>query len=97
MEPSFSVSGGTQSFYYSFLKHHTIRRRGSTTQTTQKKSQQFDLLDTEIEMPVSISKGKFEGGITPAFEAPLNVVTGSGSNQSSKSFFHFTAEVALNF
>jgi len=98
-EPALSVSGGSQTFYYSFLKHNTIRRKKGSyavSSDSQKQSGQFDLLDTEIELPFSVSEGKFEGTVKPVIESPLNIVAANGG-QSSKSFFYISAEVALNF
>jgi len=105
LEPSVSVSGGTQNFYYSFLKAYAGNsriksKRGTVplTQTTKQKSKQFAPLDNEFEMPITISKGKFEWKTTPALESPFNLINeGSTGTQAAKSYVYVKTELVFTF
>jgi hypothetical protein len=112
-EPSFGLTGGTQSFYYSFLRSFSSnggtssgrgRGRGgiltstTTTEKVKQESKQFTLLASEFELPVTVSTHKLKWITTPAIETPLNLVSsGTAGTQSTASFFYVTTELLFNF
>jgi hypothetical protein len=107
LEPSVSIGGGTQNFYYSFLKNYAPNGHGknkgrsqtnSPGQTSKKESDQFALLNTGFEMPIDLTKGKFEWKTTPAIESPLNLATeGATGAQQEKPFFYISTELVYTF
>lgn len=107
IEPSFSLTGGTQTFFYSFIKTYAVNgkkgrgRRNNPppiSQTVATESRKFTLLGVGAEIPVSISAGKFEGKITPAWESPVNLVNSGGAGtQQAKSYVYFTIGLTYNF
>jgi hypothetical protein len=108
LEPSFSLSAGSQNFYYSFLKtfaansHASGRGRSgnnsSVTQTTAEQSKQFTLLSAAFEMPITFTKSKFEWKTTPAWESPLNLVDNGGAGaQKAKSYLYISTGMLFTF
>jgi len=110
IEPSFSLSGGTQQFYYSFLKTYAANGRGKgrgrnsgsgsvpVTQTIEEQSKKFALLSAAFEMPITFTENKIEFKIDPAWESPLNLVDNNGAGaQQSKSYFYITVELNYSF
>jgi hypothetical protein len=110
LEPSFSLSAGSQNFYYSFLKtfaansHSNGRGRGGNsgsvpvTQTVEEQSKQFTLLSMAFEMPITFSKSKFEWITTPAWESPLNLIGNGGTGvQKAKSYFYISTAMLVTF
>lgn len=111
-EPSLGLTGGSQNFYYSFLKSFASngKSRGvgkgrgnsgsisttTTTSTVQQQSSQFILLASSIELPITVTASKFKWVTTPALETPINVIKGSGG-QSSSSIFYVTTELLFSF
>jgi hypothetical protein len=110
LQPAVNINGGTQNFYYSFLKHYAkngyskSKGRGRSTilvpitQTIEQQSQRFALLSTSFELPIDFTKGKFEWKTTPAFEAPFNLVaSGSEGTQQAKPYFYISTEFVYTF
>jgi len=106
IEPSLSVTGGTQNFYFSFLKNYAVygqpkgksRNSVPVTQTNKKQSEQFNLLSTALEMPITVTKGKFEWTTTPACEVPHNLVDKSGAGvQEAKSVVYVKTGLVYTF
>jgi hypothetical protein len=109
IDPAVTVNGGTQNFYYSFLKNYSGNGHGKNksnkkgnnppvTQTTETESQRFALLSTSFELPISLTKGKFEWKTTPALELPFNLVTGNQTGtQQAKSYFYIKSELVYSF
>ncbi len=109
IEPSLSLTGGTQTFYYSFLKtyagNNRSRERGRNnnvsvpvTQKVKGESKQFTLLAVQFEIPITLTKGKFEWKTTPAWESPINLVNnGSPGTQQSKSYIYISTEFLFTF
>jgi hypothetical protein len=111
-EPSFGLTGGSQNFYYSFLKSFSSNGQsrgkgkgrgngGSTTTTTtttvQQQSSQFTLLSTAFELPITVTAHKLKWVTTPTLETPINLIkTGSG-RQGSSSIFYVTTELVFSF
>jgi hypothetical protein len=115
-EPSLGLTGGSQNFYYSFLKSFSSngqsraqgkgRGRGNggstttttttTTTTVAQQSKQFTLLASSIELPLTVTAHKFKWVTTPALETPINLIKGSGG-QNSSSIFHLTTEFLFSF
>jgi hypothetical protein len=111
-EPSFGLTGGSQNFYYSFLKSFSSNGQsrgkgkgrgngGSTTTTTtttvQQQSSQFTLLSTAFELPITVTAHKLKWVTTPTLETPINLIkTGSGG-QGSSSIFYVTTELVFSF
>lgn len=72
---------------------------GTTTTTTtsqQQQGNQFTLLSTSIELPLTITAHKFKWVTTPALETPVNLIKGSGG-QTSSSIFYITTELLIDF
>jgi hypothetical protein len=109
LEPGVSVGGGTQNFYYSFLKNYAKNGHGknknkeqnnnsSVTETTKEQSQQFAILSAGLELPLDLTKGKFEWKTTPALESPLNLANdGATGAQREKPFFYVSSELVYTF
>ena len=103
LEPSLSVSGGTQNFYYSFVKNYAGNSRNrqkrniAIPQTAKKQSDQFAALDAEFELPVTLSEGKLEWKTTPAFVSAVNLVDGSVETSQSKSYLYISTELVYSF
>lgn len=103
LEPSLSVSGGTQNFYYSFVKNYAGNSRSKqkrnipVPQTAKKQSDQFAALDAELELPVTLSEGKLEWKTTPAFVSAVNLVDGSVGTSQSKSYLYISTELVYSF
>jgi len=103
LEPSISLSGGTQNFYYSFLKNNAgnsrkkEKRNITVTQITKKRSDQFAALDAEFEMPVTLTEGKLEWKTTPTFVSALNLIDGSFETPQSKSYVYISTELVYSF
>jgi len=103
LEPSLSVSGGTQNFYYSFVKNYAGNGRNKekrnipVSQTAKGKSDQFAALDAEFELPVTLSEGKLEWKTTPAFVSAVNLVDGSVETSQSKSYLYISTELVYSF
>ena len=105
LEPSFSLTGGTQTFYYSFVKNYAGngkskgRGRGGNppvviSQTVETESRKFTLLAAEVEFPLSISSGKFECKIVPTWVSPINLVDkGAAGTQQAKSYVYLDIEL----
>jgi hypothetical protein len=112
VEPSFGLTAGSQNFYYSFLKSFSSngqsrgkgKGRGNgnststtVTQTAQQQSNQFTLLSTSYELPITVTAHKLKWVTTPTLEMPINLVkTGSGG-QGSSSIFYVTTELLFSF
>lgn len=108
-EPGFSLTGGSQNFFFSFLKNYAAngkikgRGRGSflpviISQTVKSKSQQFSLLSAEADLPVDISAGKFDCLITPTWETPVSLINkGGAGTQQDKSYVYLNVELSFNF
>ncbi|PWT93846.1 MAG: hypothetical protein C5B54_01250 [Acidobacteria bacterium] len=105
IEPSLSAGGGTQNFYYSYLKHYAQNGHGKSkqrsqtgSQTLEEQSKQPAILGTEFELPVSLTKGKFEWKTTPAFEYPLNLANeGAQGAQKEKPYWYISTELVYTF
>jgi hypothetical protein len=110
LEPAISVSGGTQNFYYSFLKNYANNGHGksrknsqsnnssSVTEGTKEQSEQFAILSTGLELPIDLTRGKFEWKTTPALESPLNLANeGAEGAQKEKPFFYVSSELVYTF
>lgn len=111
-EPSVGLTGGSQNFYYSFLKSFSSngqsrgkgKSRGNsgspstitTTSTIQQQSSQFTLLAYSIELPITVTAHKFKWVTTPALETPINLIKGNGG-QTSSSIFYMTTELLFSF
>lgn len=102
--PAITVNGGTQNFYYSFLKNYSgnshAKKNGKDknnnpviTQATEQKSSRFTLLSTSFELPISVTKGKFEWKTTPAYEQPFNLA----STREAKHYFYIRSEIIYSF
>src|SRR5689334_19217985 len=101
LEPSLSVSGGTQNFYYSFLKNYAGngkkgKRNLPIAQTAKKKSDQFAALDAEFELPLTLTEGKLEWKTTPAFVSAVNLVDSSIETPQSKSYLYISTELVYS-
>jgi len=110
LEPAASVCGGTQNFYYSFLKHYAknghAKNKGnrqnnnssSGSDAAKEQSQQFAILSTGLELPIDLTKGKFEWKTTPALESPLNLANeGTTGAQKEKPYFYVSSELVYTF
>jgi hypothetical protein len=110
LEPSVSAGGGTQSFYYSYLKHYAQNGHSKSKgtgqnnnsvppdQTLKEESQQFGLLTAGFELPISLTKGKLEWKTTPALESPLNLVNeGAEGAQKEKPYWYISSELVYTF
>jgi hypothetical protein len=110
LDPAASVCGGTQNFYYSFLKHYANNGHGkskkngqsnspsSASDAAKEQSQQFAILSTGLELPIDITKGKFEWKTTPALECPLNLANdGATGAQKEKPYFYVSSELVYTF
>jgi hypothetical protein len=117
LEPSFSLTGGTQIFYYSYLKNYSDngkskaigrgRSRGNipsipVSQTIQQEikmaSENFSLLSAEAELPLTISKGKFDCIIDPCWVSPVTLVNNNATGtQQSKAYVYLNIELSVNF
>jgi hypothetical protein len=103
INPSVNVNGGTQNFYYSFLKNYSgngharksggSKKNNTVPQTTANESQHFQLLSTSFELPVSLTRGKFEWKTTPALELPFNLA----GTDKAKSYFYISSELIYSF
>lgn len=108
-EPGFSLTGGSQNFFFSFLKNYAANGkikgggRGNflpviISQTVKSKSQQFSLLSAEADLPVDISAGKFDCLITPTWETPVSLINkGGAGTQQDKSYVYLNVELSFNF
>ncbi|MDH7463698.1 hypothetical protein QEG73_20525 [Chitinophagaceae bacterium 26-R-25] len=110
IDPAITVNGGSQNFYYSFLKNYSGNGHGKNsgsnkknnpvpvTQTTEDESSRFALLSTSFELPISITKGKFEWKTTPAYELPFNLAaSGQTGTQQAQPYFYIRSELIYSF
>lgn len=110
LQPAVNINGGTQNFYYSYLKHYAnngqAKNKGRArsivsiplTQTVEEQSQRFSLLSTSFELPIDFTKGKFEWKTTPAFETPFNLANSGGEGtQRATSYFYISTEFVYTF
>jgi len=109
VEPSFSLTAGSQNFYYSFLKSFSsnAQNRGkgkgrgignststTITQSVEQQSNHFTLLSSAFELPLTVATQKFKWITTPALETPVNLIK-NGTQQSS--IFYITTELLFDF
>jgi hypothetical protein len=67
-------------------------------QTLKEESQQFGLLTTGFELPLSLTKGKLEWKTTPGLESPLNLVNeGVEGAQKEKPYWYISSELVYTF
>ena len=108
LQPAVNINGGTQNFYYSYLKHYAKNSHGKNkngrnnilvpvTQTLEEQSQRFALLSTSFELPIDFTKGKFEWKTTPAIEAPFNLADTGEGTQQAKPYFYISTEFVYTF
>jgi hypothetical protein len=112
VEPSFGLTAGSQNFYYSFLKSFSSngqsrgkgKGRGNgnststtVTQTVQQESNQFTLLSTSFELPITVTAHKLKWVTTPTLEMPINLVKTTSGGQGSSSIFYVTTELLFSF
>ena len=112
-EPAFSLTAGSQNFYYSFLKSFSSNgsknsrgkgRGGSvgltptTTQLIGQESKKITILSSEIELPLTLSTHRLKWIATPALEIPINLLSkGNSGTQTASPFFYLTTELLFSF
>ncbi|HEY6954820.1 MAG TPA: hypothetical protein VI385_06220 [Flavisolibacter sp.] len=69
----------------------------TTTRTVKQQSQAFSLLSSSIELPFTLTAGKFKWVTTPSLEMPVNLIQGQSGGQTSSSVFYVTTELLFTF
>ncbi len=100
INPTATANAGTQQFSYTYYKQGSFLGLPGPRQEVSESVKKFNLLSYEFSMPITLTSGKLQLMVSPAYVIPQNLIQVTGRpdlSERGKEMFYstFTAKITL--